>query len=333
MKPSGDSLHGYAFPIGLADQRPLRIGDPPLGAFGGRDRFGNPEIADPVPAPQCSNGGPGPVVGKKLRGHGRTFPLTALSADRAYAVLISRGKRLPGRAHTTYADPQAGGNRRRLTAVEQGGKYAFAAPARGTGPETAAAAAAVAPGQHPAIRMPLAERLTAGIARSAVLMGRQSSHGRIEDLGQRTRMRSCRNMFLKLGGAAAMDAEAAITPFVRDVGNLQPPVAQACTLEASRATDFRAALSAGVEPDADAARREQAPQEPGRRMRPATKTEAVAIVPLGALVRRQQSHLCGAQTVGARPPGTHWPAGMTSDVERMRTAFVMTAARLRSAFE
>ena len=68
-------------------------------------------------------------------------------------------------------------------------------------------------------------------------------------------------------------------------------------------------------------------------MSAATKTEAVAIVPLSALVRRQQSHLCGAQTVGAGPPGTHWPAGMTSDVERMRTAFVMTAARLRSEFE
>ena len=146
-------------------------------------------------------------------------------------------------------------------------------------------------------------------------------------------MRSDRKMFLKLGGAAAMDAETAITPFVRDVGNLQPPVAQACTLEATRPTDFRAALPAGIEPDAAAGRRPPAPQEPGRRMGAATKAEAVAIVPLGTLVRRQQRHLCSAQTVGARPPGTHWPAGMTSDVERMRTAFVMTAARLRSEFE
>ena len=164
-------------------------------------------------------------------------------------------------------------------------------------------------------------------------MGRQSRDGGIEDLGQRTRMRACRKMFLKLGGAAAMDAEAAITPFVRDVTKLETPVAEACTLEASRATDFRAALPAGIEPDAAAASRPPTPQEPCRRMGAATKTEAVAIVPLGALARRQQSHLCGAQTVGAGPPRTHWPAGMTSDVERMRTAFVMTAARLRSEFE
>ena len=333
MKPSGDSLDGYAFPIELPDQRPLRISDPPLGAFGSRDRCGNPDRADPVPAAQRGDRRSRPIVGKQPRGQGRTFPLTALSASRAYAVAIRGGKRLPGRAHTAYADPQAGGNDRRRTTVEQGCENAFAPPARGAGAETAAAAAVIAARQNPASRMPLAERLTAGIAGSTVVMGRQSRDGGIEDLGQRTRMRPCRNMFLKLGGAAAMDAEAAITPFVRDVGNLQPPVALACTLEASRPTDFRAALPAGIEPDATAGRRPPAPQEPGRRMRAATKTEAVAIVPLGALVRRQQSHLCGAQTVGARPPGTHWPAGMTSDVERMRTAFVMTAARLRSAFE
>ena len=73
--------------------------------------------------------------------------------------------------------------------------------------------------------MPLAERLAAGIAKSTVLLGRQSRDGGIEDLGQRTRMRACRKMFLKLGGAAAMDAEAAITPFVPDVTKLETPVA------------------------------------------------------------------------------------------------------------
>ena len=117
MKPSGNSLDGYAFPIELANQRSLRIGDPPLGAFGSRDRCGNPNRAHPVPAAQCRNGRPGPIIGKKLRGQGRTFPLTALSADPTDAVAISRGKRLPGPAHTAYADPQAGGNGHGLTAV------------------------------------------------------------------------------------------------------------------------------------------------------------------------------------------------------------------------
>ena len=333
MKPSGDSLHGYAFPIELADQRPLRIGDPPLGTFRSRDRFSNPEIADPVPAAQCSNGRPGPVVRKQPRGHGRTFPLTALSAGRTYTGPIRRGKRFPDHAHTAYADPQGGGNGRRLTAVEQSCDYAFAPPARGARPETAAATAVIAARQNPATRMPLAERLPAGIAASAVLMGRQSGDGGIEDLGQRTRMRPCRDVLLKPSGAAAMEAQTAIAVVVRNVGKREPPIPLACTLEASRPTDFRAALPAGIEPDAGAGRRQGAPQEPGRRMGAATKTEAVAIVPLGAVVRREESHLKGAQTVRARPPGTHWPAGMTNDVERMRTAFVMTAARLRSAFE
>ena len=117
MKPSGDSLDGYAFPIELADQRPLRIGDPPLGAFGSRDRRGNPDRADPVPAAQRGNGRSGPVVGKEARGQGRTLPLTALSAGPTDAVAISRGKRLPGPPHTAYADPQAGGNGHGLTAV------------------------------------------------------------------------------------------------------------------------------------------------------------------------------------------------------------------------
>ena len=117
MKPSGNSLDGYAFPIELADQRPLRIGDPPLGAFGSRDRRGNPDRADPVPAAQGGNGRSGPIVGKEARGQGRTLPLTALSAGPTDAVAISRGKRLPGPAHTAYADPQAGGNGHGLTAV------------------------------------------------------------------------------------------------------------------------------------------------------------------------------------------------------------------------
>ena len=333
MKPCGNSLDGYAFPIELADQRPLHIGERPLRALSRRDRFGNPGIADPVPTPQRRYRRSGPVVGKKLGGEGRTFPLTTLSAGRAYAVPISTGKRLPGHAHTADADPQAGRNGRRLTPVEQRCEDAFAPPARSAGAETAAAAAMITARQKPASRMPLAERLTARIAGSTVLMRRQSGDGGIEDLGQRTRMRACRKMFLKLGGAAAMDAEPPVTPFVRNVGNLQAPIALTGTLEASRPTDFRAALPAGIEADAATGRRVSAPQEPGRRMGPATKTEAVAIVPLGTLVERQQSHLCGAQTVGGRPPGTHWPAGMTSDVERMRTAFVMTAARLRSAFE
>ena len=206
MKPSGDSLDGYAFPIELADQRALRIGDPPLGTFGSWDRCGNPDRADPVAAAQGGNGRASPIIGKKLGGKVRTLPFTALSAGPADTVAINRGKGLPGPAHTADADPQAGGNDRRLTAVEQGCEDAFAPPARRAGPETAAAAAMIAAREKPASRMPLAERLAAGIAGSTVLMGRQSGHGRIEDLGQRTRMRPCRNMFLKLGGAAAMDA-------------------------------------------------------------------------------------------------------------------------------
>ena len=117
MKPTGNSLDGYAFPIELPDQRPLRIGDPPLGAFGSRNSCGNTVRADPVAAAQCSNGRPSPIIRKKLRGKGRTFPLTALSAGPTDPIAINRRKGLPGPAHTAYADPQAGGNGHGLTAV------------------------------------------------------------------------------------------------------------------------------------------------------------------------------------------------------------------------